>query len=127
MFKRYPALIFVILLFSIDQLDAGCGSCAADKNKTKSAFIESVPANGEINGKTFASCGMCNFDTKEKDCGLSVKIGSNVYSVANIGIDDHIDSHAKDGFCKVVRIVDVKGKIKKNKLYTSSFIVNWSY
>ena len=51
-------------------LNAGCGSCAADKNRTSKAFIEMVPSNGKVDGKTFASCGMCNFDTNDRSCGL---------------------------------------------------------
>ena len=66
---------------------------------------------------------MCNFDTGERNCGLSVKIGKDVIKVVNVDIDAHIDSHAKDGFCNVVRIVKVKGKVKNNKLYTDSFSV----
>jgi hypothetical protein len=66
---------------------------------------------------------MCNFDSKDKSCGVSLKIGKDVVKVANIDIDAHVDSHAKDGFCNVVRIVNVKGKVKNNKLYADSFSV----
>ena len=117
-------LIFSIVLvstFAFNQLSAGCGSCAADKKKITKAFIEMVPSNGKINGKTFASCGMCNFDTNDRSCGLSVKIGKEIYKVVNVDIDAHVDSHAKDGFCNVVRIANLKGKVKKNKLYADSF------
>ncbi len=40
-----------------------------------------------------------------------------------VNIDEYSDSHAKDGFCNVVRVVNVKGKIKNNKLYADSFSV----
>nr|MCS5623892.1 DUF6370 family protein [Candidatus Neomarinimicrobiota bacterium] len=70
-----------------------------------------------------ASCGMCNFDTDDKSCGLAVKIGHHIFSVENVNIDEYSDSHAKDGFCNVVRVVNVKGKIKNNKLYADSFSV----
>ena len=118
---RYVPLILLFTVFSFNQLNAGCGSCAADKNRTPKAFIEVVPSNGKVDGKTFASCGMCNFDTNDRTCGLSVKIGKDILKVANVDIDTHVDSHAKDGFCNVVRIANLKGKVKKNKLYADSF------
>ena len=120
---KYITYAILLISFFLNQLDAGCGSCAAHRNKTKKAFVEAIPANGKIDGKLFASCGMCNFDTADRGCGLSVKIGRDIVKVVNIDIDDHIDSHAKDGFCNVVRIVKVKGKVKNNKLYANSFSV----
>ena len=120
---KYIFYIALSALFSLNQLDAGCGSCAADRNKTKKAFVESIPSSGKIDGKAFASCGMCNFDTGERNCGLSVKIGRDVVKVVNVDIDAHVDSHARDGFCNVVRIVKVKGKVKNKKLYADSFSV----
>ncbi len=123
MLKKYYTFLIVLTIFTIQSLNATCGSCAGDKKTVKSAFIEEIPANGKINGKTLASCGMCNFDTNDKSCGLSVKIGHHIYSVENVNIDDHIDSHAKDGFCNVVRVVNVKGKVKNNKLYADKFSV----
>ena len=120
---KYITYIILLISFFLNQLDAGCGSCAAHRNKTKKAFVEAIPASGKIDGKLFASCGMCNFDTADRGCGLSVKIGRDIVKVVNIDIDDHIDSHAKDGFCNVVRIVEVKGKVKNNKLYANSFSV----
>ena len=121
MLYKHILPIIAIAIFSLNQLDAGCGSCAADKNRTSKAFIEMVPSNGKVDGKTFASCGMCNFDTNDRSCGLSVKIGKEIYKVVNVDIDAHVDSHAKDGFCNVVRIANLKGKVKKNKLYADSF------
>jgi hypothetical protein len=120
---KYITYIILFILFFFNQLDAGCGSCAADRNKTKKAFVENIPSSGKIDGKAFASCGMCNFDTGERNCGLSVKIGKDVIKVVNVNIDAHIDSHAKDGFCNVVRIVNIKGIVKNNKLYADSFSV----
>ena len=120
---KYLYHIALFALFSLNQLDAGCGSCAADRNKTKKAFVENIPSSGKIDGKAFASCGMCNFDTGERNCGLSVKIGKDVVKVVNVDIDAHMDSHARDGFCNVVRIVKVKGKVKNKKLYADSFSV----
>ena len=123
MIKNYFTILIVLTVSSFQSLNATCGSCAGDKKSVKSAFIEEVPANGKIKGKTLASCGMCNFDTDDKSCGLTVKIGRQTYNVENVNIDDHIDSHAKDGFCNVVRVVDIKGKIKNNKLYADKFSV----
>tara|TARA_Y100001970_G_C13631168_1_gene554234 strand:- start:36 stop:410 length:375 start_codon:yes stop_codon:yes gene_type:complete len=123
MLKTYFIFLFFITIFSVQTLNATCGSCVVDKNKVKSSFIEEIPANGKVNGKMLASCGMCNFDTNDRSCGLSVKIGHHIYSVANVNIDDHIDSHAKDGFCNVVRVVNVKGKVKNNKLYADKFSI----
>ena len=123
MFKKYTIILFVLTLFMSESVEATCGSCAVVKKSVNSSFIEEVPENGKISGKTFASCGMCNFDTNDKSCGLSVKIGKEIYSVENVNIDDHIDSHAKDGFCNVVRVVNIKGKVKNNKLYADSFSV----
>ena len=120
---KYITYIILLISFFLNQLDAGCGSCAAHRNKTKKAFVEAIPANGKIDGKLFASCGMCNFDTADRGCGLSVKIGRDVVKVVNVDIDAHIDSHAKDGFCNVVRIVKVKGKVKNKKLYANAFSV----
>ena len=125
MVKNYFTILIVLTVSSFQSLNATCGSCAGDKKNVKSAFIEEVPANGKINGKTLASCGMCNFDTNDKSCGLSVKIGHHIYSVENVNIDDHIDSHAKDGFCNVVRVVNIKGKVKNNKLYADKFSLKW--
>ena len=123
MLKKHITLLFLLTIFTAQTLNATCGSCAVDKKRVKSSFIEEVPANGKVKGKTLASCGMCNFDTDDRSCGLSVKIGHNIYSVENVNIDDHIDSHAKDGFCNVVRVVNVKGRVKNNKLYADKFSI----
>ena len=40
-----------------------------------------------------------------------------------MGIDDHGDSHAKEGFCNAVRMANVKGDIKKNVFKAESFVV----
>lgn len=123
MLSKYIFSIAIVGLFAFNQLDAGCGSCAADKKKTSKAFIEMIPSNGKIDGKAFASCGMCNFSSGDRSCGVSLKIGKDVVKVANVDIDAHVDSHAKDGFCNVVRIVNVKGKVKNSKFYADAFSV----
>ena len=101
-------LVFLALgLLIVQPAKSACGGCEGDKKGVKSAFIEEIPPSGRIKGKALASCGMCNFDTDDKSCGLSVKIGHHIYNLANVNIDDHIDSHAKDGFCNVVRVVNI--------------------
>ena len=40
---KYIVYIALFTSFFLNQLDAGCGSCAADRNKTKKAFIENIP------------------------------------------------------------------------------------
>ena len=34
-----------------------------------------------------------------------------VYNVSGVSIDDHGDSHAKDGYCNVIKKVYVEGRI----------------
>ena len=123
MSSKYIFIFYVLTLLIIQPVESACGGCEGDKKGVKSSFIEEVPPSGRIKGKAFASCGMCNFDTDDRSCGLSVKIGHHIYSVANVNIDDQIDSHAKDGFCNVVRVVNIKGKIKNDKLYADSFSI----
>ena len=52
-----------------------------------------------------------------------MRIGHDIYKVKNVDMDAQVDSHAKDGFCNVVRVVNVKGKIKNDKLYADSFSI----
>ena len=56
---------------------------------------------------------MCNFGTKDRTCSLSIQINEKAYNVKGTHIDDHGDSHAKDGFCNAVRVAKVSGKVKK--------------
>ena len=111
MITKYILSAVLFAVFSLNQLHAGCGSCAADKNRTSKSFLEMVPSNGKVNGKTFASCGMCNFMADDKDCSLAIKVGRNILSVKDVGIDEHGDSHAKDGYCHVIKKVYVEGKV----------------
>ena len=121
---RKLSFLFFVLTFSLHQpLEAGCGSCAADKRAVKGAFIKEIPSNGMVSGKALASCGMCNFDTSDRNCSLALKIGHDIYQVKNVDMDAQVDSHAKDGFCNVVRVVNVKGRIRNDKLYANSFSV----
>ena len=57
---------------------------------------------------------MCNFGMKNKKrCNLAIQINDEAYDVKGTGIDDHGDSHAKDGFCNAMRVAKVSGTIKK--------------
>ena len=119
---KYVSLILFFAVFSYNQLNAGCGSCAADKNRTSKAFIEMVPSNGKVDGKTFASCGMCNFDYKGiRGCSLTIKIGETVYPVQGNTLHEHGDPHSEEGMCNVIRVAYVSGKIKEDKFYSDSF------
>ena len=65
---------------------------------------------------------MCNFGMDAKDgCSLAIKIGEATYPVKGTGIDDHGDSHAKDGFCNAVSVVSVVGNVKDNLFLAESF------
>jgi len=67
---------------------------------------------------------MCNFGMKNKKrCNLAIQINNVAYDVEGTGIDDHGDSHAKEGFCNAIRVANVKGQIKKNTLVAESLVV----
>lgn len=68
-----------------------------------------------------ASCGMCQFNAKDKDCALSIRFESNIYSVVGTDIDKHGDAHAKDGFCNAIRKAKVSGTLKNGKLLVKKF------
>ena len=57
---------------------------------------------------------MCNFLTGDNDCMLAVKIGPRILKVDGVGIDDHGDSHASDGYCNVIKKKYVEGIVRKN-------------
>ena len=60
-----------------------------------------------------ASCGICMFNMKGKECELAVKIeNSRHYYVAGTDIDDYGDAHSETGFCNAIRKVDIQGKVK---------------
>ena len=118
--------IILLLFFFSHSLYAGCGSCEMDTKKSSFTnsitVINEIPTSGRIDGTVLASCGMCNFgESATNGCSLYIKINNNTYSVKNSGLNDHGDSHASDGFCKAVRLADVKGSVKKGKFLATSF------
>ena len=122
--NKFP--IILISVFTVNMIYAGCGACNVDNKKAESPigdFVTSVSENGTVDGMVLASCGMCNFGMRNKDCSLAIQISYKAYNVKGSDIDDHGDSHAKDGFCNVVRIVKVKGKVKNKKLYANSSLI----
>ena len=86
-------------------------------------FVIKVNQDGIVNGLVLASCGMCNFGTKDRTCSLSIQINEKAYNVKGTHIDDHGDSHAKDGFCNAVRVAKVSGKVKKNNFIAETFVL----
>ena len=84
-------------------------------------FVTKIGEDGNIGGLVLASCGMCNFGMDNKDCSLAIQVNEKAFNVAGTGIDDHGDSHAKDGFCNAVRVAKVSGKVNKNDFLADSF------
>lgn len=122
-------LIGVFILFSVQTIYAGCTSCKVSKKKlvsptSTSNFIKKIDNSGQVKGLALASCGMCNFGMyNKKSCSLAIKINEDVYPVSGTDIDDHGDSHAKDGFCNAIRVAEIKGKIKNGRFFSENFIL----
>ena len=117
---------FLILAVVIGFIYGGCGSCSVSKKDAAiplGNFITKVNQGGIVDGLVLASCGMCNFGTIDKNCSLSIQINKKAYSVKGTHIDDHGDSHAKDGFCNAVRIAKVSGKVEKDNFIAETFIL----
>ena len=111
-------VLLMCFLISSQIIVAGCGGCRTNKRhaspKTVLGLLEKVPANNRVEGNVLVSCGMCNFLTGDNDCSLAVKIGPRVLKVDGVGIDDHGDSHASDGYCNVIKKKYVEGIVRKN-------------
>ena len=123
--KSIFRLIFVLSI-TIGFIYPGCGSCNINKVKSvlpNGDFITIVNQDGIVKGLVLASCGMCNFGTKERTCSLSIQINEKAYSVKGTDIDDHGDSHAKDGFCNAVRVAKVSGKVQKDNFIAETFVL----
>lgn len=96
-------------LFSIVLLFTVFLSNAQDKKEAlKSQIVE-------------VSCGECQFGMKGKGCDLAVRIDGKSYFVDGTKIDDHGDSHAKDGFCETIRKAEVTGTIVDNRFKVVTF------
>ena len=127
MLKKIVPILLAIYIFPFNSIYAGCGSCSISKTKVASVpinpeLINELGADGEVSGFVLASCGMCNFGLDAKDgCSLAIKIGETTYPVKGTGIDDHGDSHAKDGFCNAINVVSVVGNVKDNIFLAESF------
>ena len=116
----------LVLSFSLNIMHAGCGSCDVDNKKAEKPtgdFITKINENGIIKGLVLASCGMCNFGMKNINCSLAIQINEKAYDVRGTKIDDHGDSHAKDGFCNAVRVANVSGTIKKSDFMADTFVL----
>ena len=118
---RFLTLMFTVCALLLSEVQAGCGGCGPSKtNKSeKKGLLESVPRNNYVEGNVLISCGMCNFMNGDNDCALAIKVGSKVFSVKGVGIDDHGDSHAKDGYCNVIKKVYVEGRVR-GKSFTAN-------
>ena len=68
-----------------------------------------------------AACGECQLGLEGKSCDLAVRIDGKSYFVDGTDIDSHGDAHAKDGFCKMIRKVEVQGEIVANRFKVSYF------
>tara|TARA_Y100001970_G_C14169549_1_gene823334 strand:+ start:100 stop:483 length:384 start_codon:yes stop_codon:yes gene_type:complete len=118
--------IILLSILSIGFIYAGCGSCNVSKNKSPlpmGDFVTKVNQDGTVKGLVLASCGMCNFGTKDRTCSLSIQINEKAYNVKGTHIDDHGDSHASDGFCNAVRVAKVSGKVKKDNFIAETFVL----
>lgn len=96
-------LFAIVLLFTVL-----ISSAQEKKELSKSQIVE-------------VSCGECNFGLKGKSCDLAVRIDGKAYFVDGTHIDDHGDSHAKDGFCETIRKAKVTGEIVNDRFKVSSF------
>ena len=116
--KHIYYLVFTLLI-TLQALNAGCGGCGPSKTTSnkKLGLIESIPINKHIAGNVLISCGMCNFMSDDNDCSLAIKIGKNILSVNDVGINEHGDSHARDGYCNVIKKVYVEGKVNNLTFY----------
>ena len=86
--KMKNMLIFLFILIPNFVL-AGCGSCQAKDETTivekTNSLVTVIPDSGSIEGFAITSCGMCNFDYKEKrGCSLTIKVEDIVSKIKKI-------------------------------------------
>ena len=118
---RIFTMTLTVCALLLSEVKAGCGGCGPSKihKSEKKGLLEAVPRNNYVEGNVLISCGMCNFMNGDNDCALAIKVGSKVFSVKGVGIDDHGDSHARDGYCNVIKKVYVEGRVR-GKSFTAN-------
>ena len=119
---RFSLVMAIVIGF----IYGDCGSYSVSKKDAAiplKNFVIEVNQDGIVDGLVLASCGMCNFGTKDRTCSLSIQINKKAYNVKGTHIDDHGDSHAKDGFCNAVRFAKVSGKVEKDNFIAKTFIL----
>ena len=65
--SKHITYIILFISFFLNQLYAGCGSCASHRKKTKKASVEVIPSNAveaKISLPTIM-CGMCEANIKD--------------------------------------------------------------
>ena len=68
-----------------------------------------------------ASCASCQFNKSDDECFLAVEINAEMYYVDGTTINDHGDTHGRDGFCNVIRKAHVEGGVDGNKFLLEKF------
>ena len=102
----------IIVVISMVLFAIGCGE------QQTSGTGEVASLNDQV---VEASCGQCLFGMGEGGCDLAVRIDGKGYFVDGTGIDDHGDSHSKDGFCSVIRQAKVTGKVENDRFMVKAF------
>ena len=102
----------LLLVMAVVLVAIGCGKQQSSGTGEVAAFNDQVME---------ASCGQCLFGLGEGGCDLAVRIDGKGYFVDGTGIDDHGDSHGKDGFCSVIRQAKVTGKIQDERFVVTAF------
>jgi hypothetical protein len=109
--------VYIYILFLI--------SCFSDEKisvELKPDIVEVITNTNSIDGIVYASCGVCNFESKESyECFLAIKVEDTVFPVEGSDIDDHGDAHAQEGLCNVIHYAEVSGEFKNNIFYAESF------
>jgi hypothetical protein len=77
----------------------------------------------KISGTVEASCGQCQMGLEGGGCDVAVRIEGTAYYVDGVGIDDHGNAHATDGFCNAVRQARVTGELVDGRFVAESFVL----
>ena len=121
---KYFYYLFILFILSIGTAHAGCGSCNVSKNKAEKPnanFVIKINDDGMVYGLVLAFCEFCNFGMNNQKCSLTIQINKTAQNVEGTNIDDHVDYHAKDGFCNAIRVAKVNGKIEKDSFFPDNF------